>query len=103
MSFANFNGRAFDPDVPPLGDLRAAAAERASAEVGSSALRRAIERSGLAANDAAPVQRSFDEQMALVASGRARLVPAWHQHRPDPEFTLAGVSAGVLADSNPGA
>lgn len=40
--------------------------------------------------------KSFEEQLARIARGEARVVPAFTPRRPDPTFTLGGVATGAL-------
>lgn len=40
--------------------------------------------------------RTFEEKLALVASGKAQLVPAFHPRRVAPDMTLGGVATGAL-------
>lgn len=40
--------------------------------------------------------KTFDEQLALIASGKARLVARVPLRRPDPSVTLGGVATGAI-------
>lgn len=71
---------------------------RIDAEVGSLMLSREIDKLRARGMNDEGHERptlTFEEQIALVAAGKARLVPAFHPRRPDPDYTLGGVSAAI--------
>ena len=59
-------------------------------------LANALMLTGLSPDSAEPRARTFEEQLALVESGRARVVPK-PKLRPTEERTLAGVSSEWMA------
>ena len=64
-----------------------------AAEHGSERLRRRCEKlraKGLTDEQAPPAELTFEEQLALVASGKARLVE-WPPRKAEPIRTLGGV------------
>lgn len=55
-----------------------------------------IERAGPPANDVRqPIP--FERQLELVSQGKARVVPVIPIRKPDPDFTIGGVSGGWAA------
>lgn len=89
--------RRLDVDHEPLvGREHSGIVERDHAEQGSRRLAAMIELSGLCPETVAPRTRTFEEQLALVEAGRARVV-AKPALRIADDRTLAGVSSEWMA------